>query len=96
MTFSRNLRRLGYLGLGIALITLLAGMATILSQMHGRSEDDRYAQELVMWDLMSTGYLIANFQRSISLYLDAANDDTVEELQYRFDLVWTRFKIQGN
>eukprot|EP00494_Astrolonche_serrata_P010595 UN10663 len=59
--------------------------------MHGRSEQNRYAQELIMWDLMSTEYLLANLQLALIGYLEQPDALRIETLQFRYDLVWTRF-----
>ncbi len=82
---------LSYLFIAVALPALVASMAYVLAQLHERSEKYRYGQELVMWDLMSTDYMIANLQLAIQRYRHEPSQVLAEDMLYAFDLVWSRF-----
>ncbi|MEM7210015.1 MAG: HAMP domain-containing sensor histidine kinase [Pseudomonadota bacterium] len=80
-----------FVAAGLTLCALLGGIGYVLVQMEDRSDEHRYAEQLVMWKMMSTGYLIGNLQRAIDAYVDSRGVETQEELAYRYDLLWSRF-----
>lgn len=80
-----------YALLGLAIVIFALELVNVLSELKKRSVELSQGRELILWDMIQTNFLVANFSLSIDDYQRNRNANTEEELLFRYEVVLSRF-----